>query len=41
MDRSGESERNKGAEAAHTAIEMISLLKQIRQSNVRPSGFLR
>ncbi len=41
MERSTASERNKGAEAAHTAIEMITLLKQLRQSNVRPSGFLR
>lgn len=41
MERSAASEHNKGAEAAHSAIEMISLLKQIRKSNVRPSGFLR
>ncbi len=41
MERSESSERNKGAEAAHTAIEMISLLKQLRTSNDRPSGFLR
>ncbi len=41
MERSEASERNKGAEAAHTAIEMISLLKQLRTTNVRPSGFLR
>ena len=41
MERSELSERNKGAEAARTAIEMISLLKQLHQSNVRQSGFLR
>jgi len=41
MERSEASERNKGGEAARTAIEMISLLKLIRTSNLRPSGFLR
>ncbi len=41
MERSEASERNKGAEAARSAIEMISLLKELRASNVRPSGFLR
>ena len=40
MERAEGSQRNKGAEAAHTAIEMISLLKQIRASHVR-TGFLR
>ena len=41
MERSEASERNKGAEAARTAIEMVSLLKQLQQSNNRQSGFLR
>jgi 6,7-dimethyl-8-ribityllumazine synthase len=41
MERSESSERNKGAEAARTAIEMISLLKQLHKANVRQSGFLR
>jgi len=41
MERSGASERNKGADAARTAIEMISLLKQLQKANVRQSGFLR
>ena len=41
LERSGPSERNKGAEAARTAIEMISLLKQLHKANVRQSGFLR
>jgi len=41
MERSELSERNKGAEAARTAIEMISLLKQLRKSTIRQSGFLR
>lgn len=41
MERSELSERNKGAEAARTAIEMIGLLKQLDQANVRQPGFLR
>jgi 6,7-dimethyl-8-ribityllumazine synthase len=41
MERSGTSERNKGADAARTAIEMISLLKQLQKATVRQSGFLR
>ncbi len=41
MERAGTPERNKGADAARAAIEMISLLKQIRNSNARQSGFLR
>lgn len=41
MERSGASERNKGADAARTAIEMISLLKQLQKANVRQPGFLR
>ena len=41
MERSESSERNKGAEAARTAIEMITLLKQLHKANVRQSGFLR
>ena len=30
MDRSGDEESNKGSEAAQTALEMISVLGQIR-----------
>ena len=41
MERSELSERNKGAEAARTAVEMISLLKQIKKTTIRQSGFLR
>lgn len=41
MERSESSEKNKGAEAARTAVEMISLLKQIQKSKSRQSGFLR
>ncbi len=41
MERSESSERNKGAEAARTAVEMVSLLEQIQKSHTRQSGFLR
>ncbi len=41
LERSELSERNKGSEAARTAIEMTSLLKQLHKANVRQSGFLR
>jgi 6,7-dimethyl-8-ribityllumazine synthase len=41
MERSKASEQNKGAEAARSAIEMISLLKQLHKANARQSGFLR
>ncbi len=41
MERSELSERNKGAEAARSAIEMISLFKQLQKANARQSGFLR
>jgi 6,7-dimethyl-8-ribityllumazine synthase len=41
LERSESFERNKGSEAARTAIEMISLLKQLHKANVRQSGFLR
>ena len=40
MERAEGSQRNKGAEAAQTAIEMISVLKQLRASHAR-TGFLR
>jgi 6,7-dimethyl-8-ribityllumazine synthase len=41
MERSASSERNKGADAARTAIEMVSLLKQLHKANIRQPGFLR
>ena len=41
MQRSESSERNKGAEAARTAVEMVTLLEQIQKSHTRQSGFLR
>ena len=41
MARSGSPEQNKGADAARTAIEMSSLMKQLSTTNFRQSGFLR
>ena len=41
MERSGPPERNKGADAARTAIEMAVLMKRLSQANIRQSGFLR
>ena len=41
MERSGPPERNKGADAAHTAIEMALLMKRLSKTNSRQSGFLR
>ena len=41
MERSASSERNKGADAARTAIEMVSLLRQLHKANIRQPGFLR
>jgi 6,7-dimethyl-8-ribityllumazine synthase len=41
MERSGPPERNKGADAARTAIEMALLMKRLSKINIRQSGFLR
>jgi 6,7-dimethyl-8-ribityllumazine synthase len=41
MERSGPPERNKGAEAARTAIEMALLMKRLSKTSIRQSGFLR
>ena len=41
MERSGPPERNKGADAARTAIEMALLMKRLSKTNMRQSGFLR
>jgi 6,7-dimethyl-8-ribityllumazine synthase len=41
MERSGPSERNKGADAARTAIEMAMLMKRLNKTSIRQSGFLR
>ena len=41
MERSGSLECNKGADAARTVVEMISLMKQLNTTNFRQSGFLR
>jgi 6,7-dimethyl-8-ribityllumazine synthase len=41
MERSGPPERNKGADAARTAIEMALLMKHLSKTSIRQSGFLR
>ena len=41
MERSGPPERNKGADAARTAIEMALLMKGLSKTSIRQSGFLR
>ncbi len=41
MERSGPTERNKGADAARTAIEMALLMKDLSKTSIRQSGFLR
>ncbi|MEO8324580.1 MAG: 6,7-dimethyl-8-ribityllumazine synthase, partial [Nitrospirota bacterium] len=41
MERSGEPERNKGADAARTALEMAVLMKRLSKTSIRQSGFLR
>ena len=40
-ERSGPPERNKGADAARTAIEMALLMKGLSKTSIRQSGFLR
>lgn len=41
MERSGALERNKGADAARTALEMAVLMKRLSKTSIRQSGFLR
>jgi 6,7-dimethyl-8-ribityllumazine synthase len=41
MERSGPPERNKGADAARTAIEMAGLMKRLNKTGLRQPGFLR
>lgn len=41
MERSGPPERNKGADAARTALEMALLMKRLSKTKFRQSGFLR
>lgn len=41
LERSGPPERNKGADAARTAIEMASVMKRLSKLHVRQPGFLR
>ncbi|WP_342346678.1 6,7-dimethyl-8-ribityllumazine synthase [uncultured Nitrospira sp.] len=41
MERSGAPERNKGADAARTALDMAVLMKRLSKTSIRQSGFLR
>ena len=41
LERSGESEKNRGADAARTAIEMATLMKSLHSSERNPTGFLK
>lgn len=41
LERSGEPEKNRGADAARTAIEMVNLMKELQQSGRKPTGFLK
>ncbi len=40
LERSGESEKNRGVDAARTAIEMATLMKSLHSSERNPTGFL-
>ena len=40
LERSGEPEKNRGADAARTAIEMATLMKELQNSGRKPTGFL-
>ena len=39
LERAGSSEKNRGAEAARTAIEMATLMKKLYESTRNPTGF--
>lgn len=39
LERSGEPEKNRGADAARTAIEMATLMKDLQNSGRKPTGF--
>jgi len=41
LERSGEPEKNRGADAARTAIEMATLMKELQNSGRNPTGFLQ
>ncbi len=41
LERSGEPEKNRGADAARTAIEMANLMKELQHSGRKPTGFLK
>jgi 6,7-dimethyl-8-ribityllumazine synthase len=39
LERSGEPEKNRGADAARTAIEMATLMKELQDTGQKPTGF--
>ena len=39
LERSGELEKNRGADAARTAIEMATLMKELQNTTKNPTGF--
>lgn len=41
LERAGDPEKNRGADAARTAIEMATLMKDLQNSNRNPTGFLQ
>ncbi len=41
LERSGEPEKNRGADAARTAIEMATLMKELQNSGRNPTGFFQ
>ena len=41
LERSGESEKNRGVDAARTAIEMATLMKSLQNSGQKSTGFLQ
>jgi 6,7-dimethyl-8-ribityllumazine synthase len=41
LERSGEPEKNRGADAARTAIEMVTLMKELQTSGRNTTGFLQ
>ncbi len=41
LERSGEPEKNRGADAARTAIEMANVMKELQDSGRKAPGFLK
>lgn len=41
LERAGKSDKNRGADAARTAIEMVTLMKELQDSGRNTTGFLQ